>query len=154
MNKTIRNIIFGMVGLLLVYQAINYFVLTHDFEYEDGTVIVHFRATDDWGLMQAAGYNISLEISNKKSGETKTYQFSNDRLKYQLFIQDIWIDGVKRKLIILYNIRYESYVFFDYNTAEQIMKNRYDFYSSRRSDDDEQYEDQINTDPVLKIGSD
>lgn len=142
-----------IIGTLLTIYYVARVLLTKHYTYTHQEKLeINISLTEIPGLGQAGGYDILFEFENKKTGKCVIFQDGNDRFWYEFYIQDITIENVKKKTIVIHDLDYGNYVFIDYKTLRQRSKHLFDFDGGTVLDSTSNIVKELANEPIWTVG--
>ncbi|MCJ8292683.1 MAG: hypothetical protein HRT58_22540 [Crocinitomicaceae bacterium] len=152
MKKRVKIILIILIAIFAIYYiAKALFTKHYQYTHED-KLQIDISLTEVPGLGQSGGYNIEFGFENKKNGNSITFYDGNDRFWYEFFIQNITIENVKKKTIVIHDLDYGNYVFVDYHSLKQRSKHLFDFNGSIVLDSNNLILQELNTEPIWIVG--
>lgn len=124
-----RIYIFLGITLLLIaaYYLLNESLTTYYHHTHKKELEIVVSSTQDVGLGQAYGYDVTFAFENKKTGASTSFNDANERFWYELYVENITIHHQKRKTIVIHDLGYGHFVFIDYRTLKQRCEPLFDF---------------------------
>ena len=141
-----------IIALLSIYCIAKILLTTHYSYIHQEKLEINISLTENLGLLQAGGYDILFEFENKKTGKCEIFQYENDRFWYEFYIQDITIENVKKKTIVIHDLDVGNYVFIDYKTLRQRRKHLFDFDGGTVLDSTSNIIKELVSEPIWTVG--
>lgn len=86
---------------------------------------VEMKASCNWGLMQSSGYNIEMNLVNKTSGISNTFNLNSDVVQFDFYVSDIIFNTILTKTFVVHDLYYDHYSFYDYEKLFEIEAREY-----------------------------
>ncbi|MCJ8290414.1 MAG: hypothetical protein HRT58_12175 [Crocinitomicaceae bacterium] len=110
-------IILSFVGLKILTALF----MTDYYSIDDNDALqINVAAEQNWGVAQASGYYVHLDLSNSKTQAKKSYELASDCFGYAFYKGVVEYKKKQRKILLVQNLRYENYNVYDYKSLNEI----------------------------------